>query len=105
MEFNEAKQVSLAKWKRHLEEYPNIETRYEGSYHPAGKCGFCVRYLETLANNCENCPLYPAVCQNHGGDGRSLYHRIKAKLMLNDKRGLKSMIQRMVREIQKAEEV
>jgi len=101
MEFNEAKEMSLAKWKRHLEEYPDIKVRWEGSGHPAGECGFCLLYQ----TDCERCPLYPETCCNSGYDSDALYWRIVARIEAGHGRGFKTLIRRMIREIEKAEEV
>jgi len=100
----EAKEQSLRKWRKILDDYPRIIVTNRGSSQPCGltyeHCGFC----ELYGYNCVYCPLFPKVCINLGLPGElSLYWRIVRKLGTDDNRGLKQMIQKMIREIERVD--
>lgn len=106
----EAKEQSLKRWRKILDDCPDIVIAFRGGGQPCGLtyglCGFCELYTTDFAVNCPNCPLYPKVCSNYrlAPDGTiSLYWRIVSKLKDGDNRGLKQMIQKMIREIEKVD--
>ena len=96
----EAKEQSLKRWKEMLDDYPNIKTHFGGQPDGDvyGSCGFC----DMFRTDCIFCPLFPNICKPLITDA-TLYWRICCKLASANKRGLKQMIQKMIREIEKVE--
>ena len=88
-----AKRLSLIKWNKVLKAYPDFDKMSDLS---RGVCGFCKEY-----DSCGKCPLKPSICF----DDDSLFERISYKIERSDKQGLKKMIQKMIREIEKAKDL
>lgn len=110
----EAKEQSLKRWRKILSDYPDITVTSRGGSHPCtftyGNCGFCEFFTTTnpidITLSCKDCPLYSKVCANHRptGEGKApLYWRIVLKLRDSNDRGLKQMLQKMVREIERVD--
>jgi len=91
-----AKRGSLKKWRTILKAYPDCEKMY--GFGVGSVCAFCCIYYYYWGR-CK-CLLYPKIC----GTYESLFYRIYMKTEKKDKRGLKQMIQKMIREIKNAKE-
>lgn len=94
----EAKAKTLKRWRKILDDYPNIEIEIGGKPNDGvyGPCGFCQYYFY-----CADCLLRPEICNRFRDN--SLFWNITEKLLSGNKRALKQMIQRMIREIEKVE--
>jgi hypothetical protein len=88
------KEEGLTKWCFILAAYPDFE---DMTMFLKEECSYCIKYKKGY--HCDCCPLDNWIC----GDSDSLYHNIDIKIIHHeDARGLKKMIEKMIRSIDEA---
>lgn len=92
MTLAEAKEQSLKRWRKILEDYPNVKMRWEQPDDEVyGNHGIC-----DYVYDCKRCPLYPKYCGAF--ENKSIFWQICEKL--EAKKPCKRLIQQMIKAIE-----